>query len=92
MDISSISNLITGVTANIAASTPHPDAASRRELVQAIKAVNAVGFFGENNELTFLVDRNSHKAVVRIVNRVTREVVRQIPEEYVLRLADEVKA
>ena len=92
MDISSISNLITGVTANIAASAPHPDAASRRELVQAVKAVNAVGFFGENNELTFLIDRNSHKAVVRIVNRLTREVVRQIPEEYVLRLADEVKA
>jgi uncharacterized FlaG/YvyC family protein len=91
MDISSINNLVTGVTAPIEPATPHPDIESRRTLVQAVKAVNAAGFFGENSELTFLFDRNSHKPVVRIINRQTREVLQQIPAEYLLRLADEVK-
>jgi hypothetical protein len=91
MDISSINNLITGVTAHIEPASPHLDIESRRTLVQAVKAVNASGLLGENSELTFFIDRNSRNAVVRIVNRQTREVLQQIPDEYVLRLADEVK-
>jgi uncharacterized FlaG/YvyC family protein len=29
--------------------------------------------------------------VVRVINRKTREVVSQVPEEYVLRLAEDLK-
>ena len=61
----------------------------RRELIRAVKALNQTELFGENNELTFVLDRYSHKPVVRLVDRNTREVVRQIPTEQVLRMADD---
>ncbi|MEO8028712.1 MAG: flagellar protein FlaG [Bryobacteraceae bacterium] len=64
----------------------------KRELIQAVRAINAQDTFGSDNELTFFFDRNSHKAVVRIVNKETREVVRQIPNESVLRIAQEILA
>jgi uncharacterized FlaG/YvyC family protein len=67
---------------------PRPPSADQHALVQAVKAVNAIELFGQDNELTFFLDRNTHRAVVRIVNRNTREVVQQIPDEYVLRLAE----
>ena len=47
--------------------------------------------FGQQYELTFDMDRESHRALLRLVDRNTREVVRQIPPEYVLRLARELK-
>ena len=62
----------------------------RRELVKAIKAINATEFFGSNYELTFVLDRDTRKPLLRIVDRQTREVIRQLPPEYTLRLAKEV--
>jgi uncharacterized FlaG/YvyC family protein len=67
------------------------DAEEQRKLIHAVKAVNATDLFGQDNELTFVLDRNTRRAVVRIVNRETREVVEQIPSEYVLRMAEELK-
>lgn len=62
----------------------------RREIVQAVKALNRAELFGQNNELTFTFDRTYPKPILKIVDRETREVIRQIPPEYVLRLAQEV--
>jgi flagellar protein FlaG len=67
-------------------------AAERRELVKAIKAINATEFFGENYELTFVLDRETHRPLMRIVDRETREVIRQLPPEYTLRLAEEMRS
>ena len=61
-----------------------------RELIGAIRALNKVQLFGEKYELTFVLDRSARQPVLRIVNRETREVVRQIPEEYALQLAREL--
>ena len=61
----------------------------RRELVKAVNALNQTELYGENNELTFALDRHSQKPVIRLVDRKTREVVRQIPSEQVLRRADD---
>ena len=89
MDISSISN-------NLPVSAPaEPTAApvpnNQRALIQAVKAVNAPELFGEENELTFVMDRQSRRMLVRIVNRQTGKIVDQIPPEYVLNLAEETK-
>ncbi len=62
-----------------------------REVVQAVKALNGAQMFGEDNELMFQRDRQTHRMVIRVVNRKTNEVISQIPPEYVLRLAREVK-
>ena len=63
------------------------ETADRRELVRAVRAINQVQLFGDRNELTYFFDRESRRTVVRIVNRETREVVRQLPTEEALRLA-----
>ena len=90
MDITGVSGL--GQTP---VSTPAPVApeqlAENRDLVQAVKALNAAASFGDDNELAFLMDRTTRLPVIRIVNRKTNEVVDQIPPEYVLRLAEELR-
>jgi uncharacterized FlaG/YvyC family protein len=88
---------ITGVNGvgQTAVSTPAPVApeqlAENRDLIQAVKALNAAASFGDDNELAFLMDRTTRLPVIRIVNRKTNEVVDQIPPEYVLRLAEELR-
>lgn len=64
-------------------------AATQRQLIQAVKAVNGPELFGQDSELTFVFDRKTHKALVRVVDKRTREVVMQIPPESVLRMAEE---
>jgi uncharacterized FlaG/YvyC family protein len=63
-------------------------AAANRDVLQAVKALNTAATFGDQNEITFQVDRASRLPVIRIVDRNTREVVTQIPAEYILRLAE----
>lgn len=58
------------------------------ELTQAVKAVNSAKLFGQDTELSFLMDRESKHFVVRLVEKDTRKVIRQIPAEQVLRWAD----
>jgi flagellar protein FlaG len=62
-----------------------------REIIQAVRAVNASVQLGNNNELTFSLDRQSRRPIIKIVNRETNEVVQQIPNEQVLRLAEQLK-
>jgi len=70
-----------------------PDAASQnRQVVQAVKALNAAEMFGQDNELEFQLDSATKRLVVRIVNRSTREVVSQVPPEYLLRMAEDLKS
>jgi hypothetical protein len=70
---------------------PVPLKEDRRTLIVAVHAVNAAGLFGDQNELSFTFDRSTRKPVMRIVNRETREVIQQIPAEYVLRMAEELR-
>ena len=77
---------------DVATPTTQPDktqVSERRELIKAIKALNQTELFGENNELTFILDRNTHRPLMRLVDRRTREVIRQIPPESVLRMAED---
>jgi flagellar protein FlaG len=61
--------------------------AEDRELIRAVKRVNEAELLGSDSELTFILDRETRKPLVRIIDRETKEVIRQIPPEYVLRLA-----
>lgn len=62
------------------------------ELVQAVRAVNASELFGGGSELTFVIDRRTRTALVRIIDKKSGEVVRQFPPEYVLALSEELKS
>jgi uncharacterized FlaG/YvyC family protein len=66
-------------------------AAENRQVVQAVKAINGAEMFGPENELRFQKDPETNRFVVRVIDRKTREVVSQVPEEYVLRLAEDMK-
>jgi len=69
---------------------PPEQAAANRDLVQAVRTLNTATAFGDQNEITFQVDRTSRLPVIRIVDRNTKELVTQIPAEYVLRMAEEL--
>ncbi len=64
-------------------------AAQRRQVLQAAKSVNESGVLGEN-QLVFMLDPQTHRPVIRIVDRNTHEVLTQIPPEYVIRLAQDL--
>jgi uncharacterized FlaG/YvyC family protein len=80
------------------APTPAPvpfgseQAAENREIVTAIKSINAAELSGSSSELTFVFDRLSRRAVVRLVDKATRNVIQQIPPEYMLRWAQDIAA
>jgi uncharacterized FlaG/YvyC family protein len=66
-------------------------APQRAQLIQAVKTVNESKTLGENNELTFVLDPTTHQTLTRIIDRKTQEVVMQIPAEYIVRLAEQIK-
>ena len=75
-----------------AAATPIPPehAAENREVVQAVKALNQAEMFGEN-ELAFQRDPQTKRMLIKVVNRKTKEVVLQVPPQYVLALAQDLE-
>lgn len=90
MDLTAISRSATGVHAPVPVATLDKTA-EKREVVQAVKAINGAEMFGPENELRFQKDPETNRLVVRVINRKTREVLSQVPEEYVLRLAEDIK-
>jgi FlaG protein len=89
MNISSIGSLASALSAAQHPAAPKPPAPDQKALIQAVRTVNTAGLFGEENEVTFIIDRAANLAVVRIVNKKTGEVVQAIPNEQVLKLAEE---
>lgn len=90
MDVNSLSRIAQGVPA-AAASISADNASQNRQVVQAVKALNKSEMFGGDNGLEFQRDPESKRLVVKVVNRTTGDVISQIPPEYVLRLAEELK-
>jgi flagellar protein FlaG len=71
-----------------AAPAPLPEqTAENRRIIVAVRTINKAELLGEN-ELTFQMDRETRRPVIRVVDRQTREVIEQIPPEYVLRVAE----
>jgi len=90
MDITTV-NGTTNVPVAAAPQIPPDKAAENRSIVQAVKALNGTEMFGQDNQLTFQRDPYSHRMVIQVINKKTQEVVSQIPQEYVLRLAEDLK-
>jgi uncharacterized FlaG/YvyC family protein len=90
MDVSAANRIMQALPA-AATTIPAYEATQGREVVQAVKALNQTEMFGQDNELEFQRDPASRRMVVRIVNRKTQELVAQVPPEYVLRLAENLK-
>lgn len=67
-------------------------AAKNREIARAVRAVNDGGGVGAGSEVRFAIDKTSGEALIRIVDRVTDEVIRQIPSESIIRMAEVLKS
>ena len=65
--------------------------AQNREIIQAVHAINASQKVDDGTELVFFLDRQTRRPIIRVVDRNTNEVVRQIPDEQILRLAQDFK-
>lgn len=61
------------------------------EVVRAVAAVDHAKLFGQDNELTFALDRETRRPIIRLVDRRTGKVLRQIPSDQVLRLASNLE-
>ncbi len=90
MDVNSLNRITQGAPA-VATPVSADAVAEKRQVVQAVKALNKSEMFGEDNGLEFQRDPSSKRWVVKVVNRTTGDVVSQVPAEYVLRLADDLR-
>jgi uncharacterized FlaG/YvyC family protein len=73
--------------AGVAVAAPPEKAAEIKQVIQAVKAINATGMMGQDSELTFAMDAQTHRPVVRIVDTKTNQVIEQLPPEAVLAMA-----
>jgi uncharacterized FlaG/YvyC family protein len=61
------------------------------EMAHAVTAINAAKLFGQDSELTFAMDRESKRTIIRLVDRKTGKVIQQIPTENVLLMAQDAR-
>ena len=62
-----------------------------KEVIQAARSINASGYLGQN-QIVFVMERGTNRAILRVVDRETNEILLQLPPESVLRLARELNA
>ena len=87
-----ISNMNTGAVPSAATNMrTSEDASQRAKLVQAVRIVNESKTLGENNELTFVMDRATGRTLTRVIDRNTQEVVLQLPLDSILTMADQLR-
>jgi uncharacterized FlaG/YvyC family protein len=90
MDIAAISRNVEMLRAP-ATVIPAGKAAESRQVAQAVKTVNGAEMSGQDSELMFRMDPATERMVIQWVNPRTREVISQMPREYLLRLAEDLK-
>ncbi len=73
-----------------AAVTKAPPAPTAAELGDAVESINQF-VNAQMRTLNFSVDENSGKAVVKVIDFETKDVIRQIPGEEVLKMASAIK-
>ena len=90
MDITAINRNVEPLVA-AAPVAPVEHLAEMRDVVQAVKALNATEMFGQDNELVFQMDRQARRMVIQVINSKTKEVLTQVPPAYILRLSEDLK-
>lgn len=75
------------VLAPAPAATPPPN----RDVATAVQTLNQNGTAGPGREFSIAIDGKSRVPVVRIVDSITNELIEQIPSQYILDLAQQIK-
>ena len=81
---------VTSGTSRESAANPE-QVAKNRDLAKAVRTINEGAGTGAGSELRFSIDRDSGEPVIRIVDRVTDEVISQVPSERILRTAEALR-
>ncbi len=61
--------------------------AENSELVQAVHAINAAELYGEQNELTLALERRTRRPMMRLIDRRTGRLIREVSPDEVRREA-----
>jgi flagellar protein FlaG len=86
MDVAPLNNAPIVAPSPVSASAEQQ--AGNLQLIQAVHAINAAELYGDQSELSLVLDRRTRRATVRLVHRKTRQVIREIPTDQVLSMAD----
>jgi uncharacterized FlaG/YvyC family protein len=70
---------------------PVASPATNREVASAVQVLNQNGTAGPGREFSIAIDGKSRVPVVRIVDSKTNELIEQIPSQYILDLAEQIK-
>ncbi len=89
MEIGRVEPYATQLATALTSALSPQERAEQKNLIHAVEALNKAEFFGPSNELQMSYDRSARKNVIKLVDVETKEVLQQIPPEYVLRLAQE---
>lgn len=82
--------IVQGATAKKVTESEIPAAMSKENLNEAINTLNQVPAIKERN-LSFSVDDLSGRSVIKLRDKQTDEVIKQIPSEELLKVAQDVK-
>ena len=69
------------------ASQAPADRTLNRAVSVAVGKLNESSYAGEGREVTFSLDPATKQPVVKVIDTATKEVIRQLPPEYLLQIA-----
>ena len=87
MNISPVDGATTLAPSSLDGSSPE-QAASTRQIAAALRLIDGSSTLPDGQEFSLSFDPATKVAVVRIIETATREIVAQVPTEYILRVAD----
>ena len=70
---------------------PAASPAANREVASAVQTLNQNGSAGAGREFSIAIDGKTRVPVVRIIDSKTNELIEQIPSQYILDLAEQIK-
>jgi uncharacterized FlaG/YvyC family protein len=67
------------------------NAGQNRDVARAVRILNDTGAAGPGREFSFSIDPKTKLALIRILDPATREVIDQVPSEYILQVARDLE-
>lgn len=68
-----------------------PAASQSREIPEVVDKLNTLGSQIANTKISFSIDSETGKPIVRVINKETGQIIRQLPPEDLLKLVDNLQ-
>lgn len=83
-------NVTKALADNAGSLTDKQRIASPEQVTDALSVVNKAAVF-EQRSLSFMLDETSGRSVIKVMDKATEQVIRQIPSEELLKVAQDIK-